>query len=72
MGEAICWLAGYSGDGLDEFRDGSVRYGDFFRNAPQPNPNWTQGILEAVGKISWGMPAYWKGRNLSPLAASNL
>lgn len=72
MGEAICWLTGYSGGGLDEFRDGSVRYGDFFRNAPRPDPNRTQSIPEAVEKISWAMPAYWKGRNLIPLAASNL
>ena len=45
--EVICWLTGYSGEALEEFRAGSVCYGDFFRNAPRPNPNRTliQGVV---------------------------
>jgi len=37
--EVICWLTGYSAAELEEARSASVRYGDFFRNAPQLNPN---------------------------------
>ena len=48
--EVICWLTGYSGEALEEFRAGSVCYGDFFRNAPRPNPNQTliQGVVCGV------------------------
>lgn len=37
--EVICWLTGYSPKQLEAFRFTSLRYGDFFCNAPQPNPN---------------------------------
>lgn len=37
--EVICWLTGYSAAELEEARSTSVSYGDFFRNAPQLNPN---------------------------------
>lgn len=37
--EVICWLTGYSATELEEARSAAVRYGDFFRNAPRPNPN---------------------------------
>ena len=37
--EVICWLTGYSTSELDSLRDTDTTYGDFFRQAPQPNPN---------------------------------
>ena len=35
----ICWLTGYSPRQLEELLNLSTTYGDFFRNAPAPNPN---------------------------------
>lgn len=37
--EVICWLTGYSQEQLEASCSAAVCYGDFFRNAPQPNPN---------------------------------
>ena len=37
--EVICWLTGYSPEQLETSRSAAVYYGDFFRNAPQLNPN---------------------------------
>ncbi|MBD5085690.1 MAG: DUF2200 domain-containing protein [Clostridiales bacterium] len=37
--EVICWLTGYSAPELDRLREIDITYGDFFRQAPQPNPN---------------------------------
>ena len=39
--EIICWLTGYDTEALEEARLSPVCYGDFFRNAPAPNPNRT-------------------------------
>ena len=39
--EVICWLTGYSMEGLEKALASSVCYGDFFRNAPALNPNRT-------------------------------
>ena len=39
--EVVCWLTGYHTDQLEQFRSAGLCYGDFFRNAPQPNPNRT-------------------------------
>ena len=37
--EIICWLTGYDAEALEAARLSPVCYGDFFRNAPQTNPN---------------------------------
>ena len=37
--EIIRWLTGYGPEQLEEFRSTGLCYGDFFRDAPQPNPN---------------------------------
>ena len=37
--EIICWLTGYNLSQLEESRSANLCYGDFFRNAPQLNPN---------------------------------
>lgn len=34
-----CWLTGYSGEALQELITGDISYGDFFLQAPNPNPN---------------------------------
>ena len=39
--EIICWLTGYDAEALEAARLSPVCYGDFFRNAPMPNPNRT-------------------------------
>ncbi len=37
--EIIRWLTGYGPEQLEELRSTGLCYGDFFRDAPQPNPN---------------------------------
>lgn len=37
--QVICWLTGYTAEDIKSAAEGSVSYGDFFRNAPAPNPN---------------------------------
>lgn len=37
--EIICWLTGYSNEGLREQLDNGVDYETFFAQAPQMNPN---------------------------------
>ena len=37
--EVICWLTGYSASELERLYETNITYGDFFRQAPQPNPN---------------------------------
>ena len=39
VNEIICWLTGYSVEEIEDSRNSSVTYGDFFQNAPLPNPN---------------------------------
>jgi len=48
--EVICWLTGYSAEQLEQSRAASVCYGDFFRSAPQLNPNRTliKGVICGV------------------------
>lgn len=48
--EVICWLTGYCATELEKARSSSVYYGDFFRNAPHPNPNRTliKGVVCGV------------------------
>ena len=36
------WLTGYTAEQLEEFLTTDLTYGDFFRNAPVPNPNRIQ------------------------------
>lgn len=36
--EIICWLTGYSAQELTTLVGSDISYGDFFRNAPEPNP----------------------------------
>lgn len=40
--EIIRWLTGYSQEKLEENLEEEVRYGDFFRNAPELNPGRVQ------------------------------
>ena len=37
--EIIRWLTGYSQEALEEMLTKPTAYGDFFKNAPQPNEN---------------------------------
>lgn len=37
--QVITWLTGYTAEEIEKAAAGSVTYGDFFRNAPQLNPN---------------------------------
>ena len=48
--EVICWLTGYSVSELERLRETDITYGDFFRQAPQLNPNRTliKGVVCGV------------------------
>ncbi len=48
--EIICWLTGYSRNQLLEHLQAETTYGDFFRNAPVPNParNSIRGVICGV------------------------
>ena len=37
--EITCWLTGYSKEQISDFMANDIAYGDFFLNAPEPNPN---------------------------------
>lgn len=37
--EIVRWLTGYSQEALEEMLTKPTAYGDFFKNAPQPNEN---------------------------------
>ena len=37
--QVTCWLTGYSKEALAEYLVNDITYGDFFRNAPELNPN---------------------------------
>ena len=37
--QIICWLTGYTEEEVGEAAKSAVAYGDFFRNAPQLNPD---------------------------------
>lgn len=39
VNEIICWLTGYSMEEIKNAINNSVTYGDFFQNAPYPNPS---------------------------------
>ncbi len=40
--QVITWLTGYTAEEIEKAAAGSLTYGDFFRNAPQLNPNRKQ------------------------------
>lgn len=40
--QIITWLTGYTQKEIQEAAASSLTYGDFFRNAPRPNPNRRQ------------------------------
>lgn len=46
----ICWLTEYSTSALESACSGAIAYGDFFQNAPGPNPNHTlsEGVVCGV------------------------
>lgn len=37
--EVTSWLTGYTAREIEEMMEGDITYGDFFRNAPEINPN---------------------------------
>lgn len=39
VAQIITWLTGYTAEDIEKAMDSSLTYGDFFRNAPQMNPN---------------------------------
>lgn len=48
--EITCWLTGYSKETLDELMKSEITYGDFFLQAPEPNPKRSliQGVVCGV------------------------
>ncbi len=39
VNEIICWLTGYNTQDIENAVSQAVSYGNFFRNAPNPNPD---------------------------------
>lgn len=39
VNEIICWLTGYGTEDIENALNNSVTYGDFFQDAPFPNPD---------------------------------
>lgn len=39
VAQVVSWLTGYTSEEIEAAAASSLTYGDFFRNAPQPNPN---------------------------------
>lgn len=39
VNQLICWLTGYTGKEIEEAVNRSVSYGEFFKKAPELNPN---------------------------------
>lgn len=39
VAEITCWLTGYTSSQISELEKSDISYGDFFRNAPELNPN---------------------------------
>lgn len=39
VAQVVSWLTGYTAEEIEAAAASSLTYGDFFRNAPQPNPN---------------------------------
>lgn len=46
----VCWLTGYSETDLAGLLESNITYGDFFCQAPHPNPNWAliKGVVCGV------------------------
>ena len=42
VNEVITWLTGYSGEQIETLLERGIAYGDFFREAPAPNPARSQ------------------------------
>ena len=39
VNEGMCWRTGYSTEEIEKALNSPATYGDFFQNAPLPNPN---------------------------------
>lgn len=67
--EVICWLTGYSPEQLEAIRSAGLCYGDFFRKAPQPNPNRAliKGVVCGVRVEEVEDPLMWEIRCLDKL-----
>lgn len=50
VNKVICWLTGYSVGEIEEAVSKEVSYEEFFRNAPELNPNrkWIKGVVCGV------------------------
>lgn len=46
LDQTICWLTGYCQEELENLLEKKVSYGDFFRNAP--NPNEKRNLIKGV------------------------
>lgn len=63
------WLTGYTNEQLEELLDSDITYGDFFRNAPAPNPARQQvkGSVCGVKLETIQDPLMWEIRILDKL-----
>lgn len=67
--KVICWLTGYSTSELESLRETDTTYGDFFRQAPQPNQNRAliHGVVCGVRVEEIGDPLMREARYLDKL-----
>jgi len=65
----ICWLTGYSEADLERLAGSDLTYGEFFRQAPQLNPNRTQikGVVCGVRVEEVEDPLMREARRLDKL-----
>ena len=63
------WLTGYSTDAIESTLSTELTYGDFFRNAPKPNPNrkLIKGVICGVRVEDIGEPLMQEIRYLDKL-----
>ena len=54
VNQVIGWLTGYRTEEIEAAAESSVSYGDFFRHAPELNPNRTliKGVVSCVWNIA--------------------
>ena len=66
---AARWLTGYTQPELDSLLESAATYGDFFRQAPRPNPDWSliRGVVCGVRVEEVADPLMREARYLDKL-----
>lgn len=69
VNQVITWLTGYEPEEIERAVSADMAYGDFFRNAPKPNPNrkLIKGVICGVRVEDIGEPLMQEIRYLDKL-----